>query len=257
VRALDHGGALGALSHAEELELRRRSTLRRFRPGDVLFPVVLFPSPPTPSHTVLITKGLVKLTANAGNGHPTVLSIHGPGDLLGEHDALRYIRKDLRRQPTSRDQDPVATALTEVAARSFQPQTMARFLESHPEDLAAVAISLYERLEEAESRIASVGQDNADRRLARLLCDLERYGDPMVLPGGRPGTRIPIDLTQAELAAWVGACTETVGRVLRRWRARGIVSTRYRVIVVHDLEALARIAGVEVRRRSWNWGHQA
>jgi hypothetical protein len=30
------------------------------------------------------------------------------------------------------------------------------------------------------------------------------------------------------------------------------VTTRYRSIVVHDLEALARIAGIQVTHRAWN-----
>src|SRR6266536_3126452 len=43
----------------------------------------------------------------------------------------------------------------------------------------------------------------------------------------------------------VGSCRETVERTLRGWRGRGIVSTAYRTIVVHGLESLAPIAGVQ------------
>lgn len=61
----------------------------------------------------------------------------------------------------------------------------------------------------------------------------------------------------AELASWIGSCRETVHRTLARWRSRGIISTRYRAIVVHDLETLARIAGIQIRRRAWNWPEMA
>jgi hypothetical protein len=50
----------------------------------------------------------------------------------------------------------------------------------------------------------------------------------------------------------IGSCRETVDRTLARWRSRGIISTRTRRIVVHDLETLARIAGIQVRRQAWN-----
>jgi Crp-like helix-turn-helix domain len=67
-----------------------------------------------------------------------------------------------------------------------------------------------------------------------------------------PTTQIPLRLSQAELASWIGSCRETVDRTFARWRSRGIISTRYRTIIVHDLETLARIAGIQVSRRAWS-----
>ncbi len=67
------------------------------------------------------------------------------------------------------------------------------------------------------------------------------------------GIRIPLQLSQAELASWIGSCRETVDRALARSRSRGIISTRTRHIVMHDLETLARTAGIQVRRQAWNW----
>jgi hypothetical protein len=67
-------------------------------------------------------------------------------------------------------------------------------------------LRLWERLEEAESRIASTGRDNADRRLARLLFDLESYGNPQAPGHGvMAGTEIPVKLSQEEFASWIGA----------------------------------------------------
>jgi hypothetical protein len=44
-----------------------------------------------------------------------------------------------------------------------------------------------------------------------------------------------------------------VDRALRRWRDRGFITISYREIVICDLPALARIAGIQVRRQAWNW----
>jgi hypothetical protein len=42
----------------------------------------------------------------------------------------------------------------------------------------------------------------------------------------------------------IGASTGTVERTLRNWRRRGIVATSYRRLVLRDLPALRRIAGI-------------
>lgn len=206
-------------------------------------------------YALLLEQGLVKLAAISAGDRETLLRVRGPGDLLGEHGALRELRGGQHRPAQgARDQAVIGTAMTVTKGRIFPAGDLSEFLQSHPDALAAVAPGLWEQLEETESRIASAGRDNADRRLARLLCDLEGYGHPHAAePGLMPGTEIPIKLSQEELASWIGASRETVERALRSWRTRRIVSTRYRTIIVHDLEALARIAGITVRRRTWNW----
>lgn len=204
---------------------------------------------------MLIEDGLAKLTAVSAGEHQTLLWVRGPGDLLGEHGALRELRGG--QHPGAHGapgQAVIGTAMTLIRAWLFPAGTLGRFLRSHPDALAAVALSLWERLEEAESRIASAGRDTGARRLARLLCDLEGYGHPRDPGNGLvAGTEIPIKLSQKEFASWIGASRETVDRALRSWRTRGIVSTRYRTVIVHDLESLARIAGITVRRRTFNW----
>jgi CRP/FNR family transcriptional regulator, cyclic AMP receptor protein len=253
MRALDRRETLNGLGLPAERELMKLARPRFFHPGQYLPPTLFAPDP---KFAVLIGDGLVKLTAISTGEHETLLWVRGPGDLLGEHGALRELRGGQRSGAQgARDQAVIGTAMTFIQAWLFPAGTLGRFLRSHPDALAAVALGLWERLEEAEARIASAGRDSADRRLARLLCDLEGYGHPQEDGNGlmMAGTEIPIKLSQQEFATWIGASRETVERALRNWRARGIVSTRYRTIIVHDLESLARIAGITVRRRTWNW----
>jgi CRP-like cAMP-binding protein len=208
-------------------------------------------------HAVLITGGLVKVTLPGSAGPGAVardkagilLSIRGPGELVGEETAIYDEVSPVDAAGPSAGRLMV-TGLTVGTARVFPVEQLRRFLLEHPAVLWPVAAGLCERLADAEARIASAARDNADCRLARLLCDLERYG--VADYDDVPGTQIPLQLSQAELASWIGSCRETVDRTLTRWRSRGIISTRYRTIVVHDLETLARIAGIQVRRRAWN-----
>ena len=209
-------------------------------------------------HAVAITGGLVKVTrpGTAGPGAAArdkagiLLSIRGPGELVGEEAAI-YDEAFLVDTAGPGTGQLMVTGLTAGTARVFPVEQLRRFLLEHPAVLWSVTAGLCERLADAEARIASAARDNADCRLARLLCDLERYGVADYGGVTKPGTRIPFPLSQAELASWIGSCRETVDRILTRWRSRGIISTRYRTIVVHDLVTLARIAGIQVTRRAY------
>jgi CRP-like cAMP-binding protein len=235
-----------------ELEAAGLGRHRWFSEGQSLFAV-------DGQHALLITSGLVKVTLPgiAGPGATVrdkagvLLSIRGPGELVGEEAAIydEISPADTAGPGAGRLR---VTGLTSGGAWVFPIEQLRRFLLEHPAVLWPVAEGLCERLADAEGRIASAARDNADCRLARLLCDLERYGAAdRGDDGNMPGTRIPLQLTQAELASWIGSCRETVDRTLTGWRRRGIISTRYRTIVVHDLETLARIAGIQVRRRAY------
>lgn len=228
---MDTWEALGLLT------IGRRKT---FRAGEVLMV-----RGPASSQAALITRGLVKVTAETYEDDVTFLTIRGDGDLIGEEGA---VLESSPQADAGRPYFTVVTALTQVTAQVFAVEQLRDLLQEHPAAMFSVARGLCERLADAEARIASAARDNADRRLARLLCDLGRYGIPD-RAGGREGTAIPVRLTQAELASWIGASRETVDRVLRGWRARGIVVTSYRKIIVTDALALARVAGVDVSRR--------
>lgn len=65
------------------------------------------------------------------------------------------------------------------------------------------------------------------------------------LAAGRRG-EIELQLTQADLAAMVGASRSRVNAELRRLEARGVVHLGYRRIVVDNLELLHAAAGAEV-----------
>jgi CRP-like cAMP-binding protein len=234
VRALDqYRSGLGTAFEASGL--LSLGADRRYRQGDL----VLLEHPGAPEHVVaLVTGGVVKVTASDPG---TFLAIRGPGDLVGAAAAIRGNRPLPGYGP---DRLIAVTALTDVTARVFPAERLRRFLREHPDVLYAVAAGLAERAAEAEARIISAACDSADRRLARLVCELERHGRPAT-GGTAAGTVLPVSLTHAELASWIGTCRETVDNALRRWRRRGIVTTRYRAIVVHDREQLAGIAGIE------------
>ena len=84
--------------------------------------------------------------------------------------------------------------------------------------------------------------ETAGRRLAVFLLQLLSYNQP-------PKTHydqaqwIPLQLSQNELAEWIGASRETVARVLRGWVWRGVVQTSRRQLFIQDVPMLEKIAG--------------
>ena len=129
-------------------------------------------------HAALIINGLLKVMLPSAEPDKAgiLLSIRGPGDLVGEETAILG-----EASPDGYGHSAgglVVTALTVVSVRVFPAEQLHRFLSDHPAFLWPVAAALCERLADAEARIASAARDNADSRLARLLCDLERHGVP-------------------------------------------------------------------------------
>lgn len=71
-------------------------------------------------------------------------------------------------------------------------------------------------------------------RLARVLEELgDRYGRRTV-----QGVLLDVQLTQPELAALIGVGEATVQRALGELRARGLVRTGYRQLLLRDVEGL-------------------
>jgi CRP-like cAMP-binding protein len=199
-----------------------------FRTGEVL----LDPRK-NPGRILLIRTGIVQVVRHLESGQDAFLRLSYPGEILGEESLL-----DLRRPRPMRSF--TASAVTTVTARIMSTANMRSFLEAHPQAWIVLAEDLWARLDEADSKITDLSCERADRRLARLLWDLNRHGG-IIQPDG--GKRLPLDVSQATLALWIGASRETVERTLARWRKRHIISTAQRIIVVHDAPALASIAG--------------
>ncbi len=84
--------------------------------------------------------------------------------------------------------------------------------------------SVAQRLSHAQNRIVGLLGASVDVQIARLL--YEEIDDGVVR------------LSQTVLGAMVGAQRSSINRVLRDFERKGVISQRYREIVIKDLEAL-------------------
>ncbi|WP_245703299.1 Crp/Fnr family transcriptional regulator [Streptomyces lushanensis] len=103
-------------------------------------------------------------------------------------------------------------------------------------------VELTGKLRDPDSRRLDLSSGSFLHRLARLLTTL-------ATDFGRPeedgSVAIPLRLSQQELASLLGASRESATRGLRLLREQGIISTRYRNIVIRDVSVLQYIADNE------------
>lgn len=74
--------------------------------------------------------------------------------------------------------------------------------------------------------------------LARRVLELAQWCDE-----GRATVRLP--LTQTDLGALTGVTRQRINQLLGVWRAQGIASAAYGCVDVHDMDALAGLAGAQ------------
>ncbi len=181
---------------------------------------------------LVIESGFVSTVAITDSGQSTLLSIHGPGDLVGEHALFGN---------TSEAHGLTVTGMSKGSAWRVSQDRFRQILHDHPQGWEVLARHLHSRAAGAEERICLMAGETASRRLAVFLLQLLSYAEP----GRAPGTRaqlVPLPLSQSELAGWIGVSRETVERVLSGWVRRGIVRTGRRYLLVRDVSQLEKIA---------------
>ena len=173
---------------------------------------------------IVIIRGRIKIVSTSAEGAESLLSVRGPGSLVGELAAL----DNAPRLASAVVLEPATTLV--VAADQFRD-----FLAQRSGAALELARTLIERLRESDRRRAEFGSYDVTRRLAALLLELSSREPAR---RGRAG----IELSQHELAGMIGASRESVARALTTLRGRGLVETGRRVITVVDAEGLGTLA---------------
>ncbi|WP_354701548.1 hypothetical protein DSM112329_01867 [Paraconexibacter sp. AEG42_29] len=199
--------------------LRALGREQRFLPGWTL-------STASARKLLLIERGFVKVVEQRG-GRETVLSVHGPGEHLGEIALVDRV-----------DRAHTIVALTGGHAVHLPASSLWRLLDLRPELNRTLIMAL-------TARLGSVAQQQADDALTpavariagRVLWLADRFGTERGAV-----TVIDIPLAQADLASWAGMSRESGVRALRQLRDAGWIRVEQRRIIVIDRAALDRYA---------------
>lgn len=206
------------------LEPERAALLRNGRPRSWARTEMLVRQGDRSESAIVLLAGLVKIHTNV-QGAEVLLSLLGPGDLLGEATA---VVPDAVRSAT-------ATALEPVEGVVIAVPSLRAFLADHPRATLALLDLALSRLSVSDARRMEFAISESLARVAGRLVELaERFGVP------RPDRSIDVALpiTQEELASWSASSRESTARALRTLRTLGLIETYRRGLTVLDLDGL-------------------
>ena len=214
---------LESLTADERDALLSAGHVRRWSVGEVLFR-----EGDAAGSAIVILSGLVKIHKRGRDGDELILSLCGPGDLLGEVTAV---------QGPTRSAD--AVALEHVEAATVAVADLRALLARYPR-LTLVLLDLaLRRLRLADQRrLEFASAESLPRVTSRLLELAERFG-----VAGQDGTlEVAMPISQEELASWAAASRESTARALRTLRDLGLIETHRKRMVVLDADGLRQHA---------------
>jgi len=163
---------------------------------------------------LIICSGSVKVTAASSEGRLLLLSVAGPGDILG----LSALHEGTLYRAT-------AEAIGPCTVKYIPRADFVRLMETHPDVSRATALAVareYNGVLLTARRLAL--STSAAGKLASTLLDWARMDD---LDNSPVRSNLPISflmpLTHEDLGSMAGLSRETVSRLLTRFRREGLV----------------------------------
>jgi CRP/FNR family cyclic AMP-dependent transcriptional regulator len=217
---------LGGLSEEARAAILRLGTRQGFQDGEALVS-----EGDRTRHVFLLLKGWFKVLASSHGDHEVLLAVRAGGDLVGELASFD-------------GQPRVATvrAVGECRVRRIGQEQFHAFLATYDDASRLVLRAVGEKLRWSTRRRYEFAACPLEVRVARTLVELARvYGRPIDV-----GIAIAPPLTQADLASLVGASEPTAHRALAALRKSGVIETRYRGLVIRDLQGLQAMTGLDM-----------
>ncbi|HET9434316.1 MAG TPA: Crp/Fnr family transcriptional regulator [Chitinophagaceae bacterium] len=179
-----------------------------------------------PSGIFYITEGKVKKYKLDKDGREQIIYVANTGELLGYHAIL------------SEDRYPDSAAALEESKIAFIPRE--DFLETllQSEVLSRRLLkTLSHEFAVLANSLTMFAQKSVRERLAlQLIVIREKY--KVNFKAGMP---VEINMSRDDLASLVGTARENVVRVLSEFKEDGILETKGRTIIVHDVNKLISI----------------
>ena len=203
------------LAEPELDELARRTRQKGFKRGETIFRK---DDPGT--HLYLVLEGAVKIVLPGEFGQEALVALMRPGEFFGELALFD-------RSPRS----ATATALEDTGAALLSGDDFLAFLEANPAAVRLVLEVLARTIRRLSDRVEDLTFLDVPSRVAKYLLDLSQAS----------GAKAPeLNLTQDELAAFIGASRVSVNRVLGDLERREMISVRRRRIAITDPARLAK-----------------
>jgi CRP-like cAMP-binding protein len=196
--------ALASMPEVSRLASLRRSTS-------------LFSQDQVADSVYFIEDGLVKLTRTNDRGGRIILSICGPGHLIGDEalgdDAPQYYSE--------------AEVLSTANLLRVPRETLAHAI-SHTPDLSNAVISyVLQRKRTLAMKVELLCLHDVEHRILHYLAELSALVKPL-----EDGEGYQVPITQLELADLIGATRETTSTTLNQLERRGLVKLSRRLLTI-------------------------
>lgn len=211
---------LNVLSEADYTALLAHQSELKYYKGDMIFR-----EGTVPSGIFLILSGKVKKYKVDNLSKEQIIYVAGPGELIGYHAVL------------SEERYPDSAAAIEDSLISFIPQDdFTSVLHRSPAFNSRLLKALSHEFTVLANSISVIAQRTASERLAITLIVLrEKYK-----ADGSVEKDIVLNISRADLANMAGIAQENVIRLLKEFKAEGILETDGRKIVIKDIKLLVK-----------------
>ncbi len=182
-----------------------------------------------PEALYIIGSGRIKLVRHTNQGRDVVVTVLGPGQLIGEMAIF-----------DGRPYSMSAITLEESGVVTIARHDLMNLIHRYPLLSLEVILELNRRLRLCTELVRSLAVDRVEQRIARALLRLKDLGG-VPGPEGR-GVMIDIHLTRQDIAEMTGTTVETAIRVMSRFRKEGLIQNykgRTILLDIKKLEALA------------------
>lgn len=174
----------------------------------------------------LIESGLVKLTRTSDDGRRFILSVNGPGQLVGEEciaqNSSRHVAQSVCVDPVAGYFIPIAVIERALANSDLSKSVIGYVVARHCEALR---------------RIEMLTLRDVEHRVLYALAAIA-----ILLKPSPTGKSFEIPMTQSEIADFIGATRETTSATLAKLRNRDLVRLKRRLITTVHPDILIRAA---------------
>jgi CRP/FNR family transcriptional regulator len=163
------------------------------------------------------------------DGRSQYILIFLPGDLFA-----------VKSMFVNRHPDSIET-LSDTIVQQVDHRKLREAFETDPDVAIRITWQIVEEERRLHSWVVGLGQGSAEERLALLIAELHGR---LAVAGTIPKDALEFDLpmTQSQLGDHLGLSSVHINRVLKSIRDQGIATMRSGRMVIHDLEALGRLA---------------
>ncbi|TCE06148.1 Transcription regulator, crp family [Bifidobacterium longum subsp. longum] len=218
-----HTALFKQVSPAEAEELLPHLKHATFDKGDYIFS-----EGDADQRMYLLEQGRVKLIRTSSDDRVQLLSIHAPGEVLGEIPVF---------DPHGGPRTASAVSMSHgTRVVWLEHDALFAWLDEHPRVAIDMLQVMASRQRGNNERISDLVFMDVPARLAKTLLNLgSRFGEPV-----EQGLKVPHDLTQEELAQLVGSSRETVNKALMDFSNRGWIARDGRSIIIFQPGMLIR-----------------